>query len=319
MTASVVWRWRTELVPGASSARCEERTRFSASSNQRPLLFRQGRFTSSIVRRSPGTERPRMGGLLRLNSSRAAISDASMLSRMNTCSGTSQSSGHSPMKTPSRRSTVSAPRLPHWTNHYTARTSLRENVLSVVLAHDVDERGPAFLQDDVGGPPDRSLYLLGILDRAFPVPAHCTRDGAEVGSRLVDLHADVGARDVGAARVRHPLLMLPVVVVGPVVAHHREHRGAVVRRDPERAEVEHEIAGGLEVDDEAPGPLVCEGNADRHADLGRSAEARARVPVLTVEVPDLRRPAACGAGRQHPVVILDRLPHLGREARGRNG
>src|SRR5919199_4474529 len=102
MTASVVWRWRTELPPGASSARWDERTRFSASSNHRPLLLRHGRLTSSIVRRSPGTESPRIGGLFRLNSSRAAISDASRLSRTNTCSGTSHSSGHSPIPHPPR-------------------------------------------------------------------------------------------------------------------------------------------------------------------------------------------------------------------------
>src|ERR671939_366226 len=73
MYASVVCRWRTELPPGASSARCDERTRFSASSNQRPLLLRHGRLTSSIVRRSPGTARPRIGGLLRVETARILV------------------------------------------------------------------------------------------------------------------------------------------------------------------------------------------------------------------------------------------------------
>src|SRR3954463_1369469 len=103
------------------------------------------------------------------------------------------------------------------------------------------------------------------------------------------------ARAGGAARVPDPLLVLPVVVVRPVVEHDGEHGDAVVRGDPQRAEVEHQVAVRLEVDDEAPTPLVRERDADRHADLRRRSERRAGMPVLAVEVPELRCPARRGA------------------------
>jgi hypothetical protein len=44
--------------------------------------------------------------------------------------------------------------------------------------------------------------------------------------------------------------VLPVVVVRAVVEHDHEDRDAVIRRDPERTEVVHQVAVGLEVDDE---------------------------------------------------------------------
>src|SRR5438128_6224418 len=83
---------------------------------------------------------------------------------------------------------------------------------SVVLADDVDEGGASVGGDDLCRPPNSRAHSFRIIDRSFPVPAHRTRDRGEVGRRLVDLHPDVGARDVGAARSGDPLLVLPVVV-----------------------------------------------------------------------------------------------------------
>src|SRR5437667_5553946 len=44
------------------------------------------------------------------------------------------------------------------------------------------------------------------VDRPLAVPAERPRDGGEIRRRPVDLHADVGARDVRAAVARDPLL-----------------------------------------------------------------------------------------------------------------
>src|SRR5881396_267977 len=150
---------------------------------------------------------------------------------------------------------------------------------SVVLADDVDEGWASFGDDDVRRAPDSSLDSLRIIDRSFPEPAERTRDRGEVGRGLVDLHADVRPALVRAARAGDPFLMLPVVVVGAVVEHHREQGDSVVRGDPERAEVEHQVPVRLQVDDEAAAPLVRESDAEGDADLSRGAEARARMAV----------------------------------------
>src|SRR3954467_7054753 len=207
MTASVVWRCRTELPPGASSARCAERTRFSASSNHRPLLLRHGRLTSSIVRRSSGTTSPRTGGFWRLNSSRAVSSDASRLSSARTCSAISMWSGHSPIPV-----LLCGLVLPVEPGRHDTRGGLTIRPIdrSLRLTDDVDERRPPVLGDDGGGAPHGGLDRVGVLHRPLGVPPQAARDGGEVGRRAVYLHPDVRARDVRAAVARDPLLVLPV-------------------------------------------------------------------------------------------------------------
>jgi hypothetical protein len=71
----------------------------------------------------------------------------------------------------------------------------------------------------------------------------------------------MGARGVGAAGSGQNELVVPVVVIGAVVEHHGKHRDFVLGRDPEGAGVEHQIAVGLQIDDEPAGSFVCQGDA----------------------------------------------------------
>ena len=114
---------------------------------------------------------------------------------------------------------------------------------------------------------------------------------------------------------RHADLVLPVVVVGAVVVHHDQHRDLVLGRHPQRAGIEHQVAVGLDVDDELAGALVRQRDAERDADLRRGAELVAGRAVGLVEVPLLAHLVLQVVGRQHPVVILDHVVDLVAEAR----
>ena len=113
----------------------------------------------------------------------------------------------------------------------------------------VDEGGLALL-DLFDGALECRLEIVGVFERAFAVPAHRFRQAGEVGIRTVEIHADMRAVGVRAAGSGKNQLMVPVVVVSAIVEHHDKHRDLVFRRDPERAGVEHEIAVGLQIDDE---------------------------------------------------------------------
>ena len=73
---------------------------------------------------------------------------------------------------------------------------------------------------------------------------------AKSGAGSVDIHADIGAFDRRAALAGDRDLVLPVVVIGAVVVHHAEERDLVLGREPQRADIEHQIAVGLAIDDE---------------------------------------------------------------------
>ncbi len=92
----------------------------------------------------------------------------------------------------------------------------------------------------------------------------------------------------------------------------------MLRRDPQRACVEHEVAVGLHIDHEALLFAVGQRDAERDADLRGRAQRLARVAVRLVEVPELARPVLERARRQHPILALDRVPHFGGEARKRD-
>src|SRR5437762_3114396 len=82
---------------------------------------------------------------------------------------------------------------------------------------------------------------------------------------------DVGPRLVGAALLGDAKLMLPIVVVGAVVVHDREHRQPKIRRGPKRAGIEQQVAVGLDVHDELPVAAMCERDTERDPDLRRRA------------------------------------------------
>src|SRR5882757_1598788 len=137
---------------------------------------------------------------------------------------------------------------------------------------------------------DRALErrgdVLRLVDRAFRVPAHGLRHRGEVRFGVAHVYADVRALDRRAAQLGHPDLVLPVVVVGAVVVHDDQQRDAVLRRNPHRARVEHEIAVGLYVDDEAFLVAVRERHPQRDSELRGGAERASGVAIGPIEIPE---------------------------------
>src|SRR5688572_19608881 len=136
---------------------------------------------------------------------------------------------------------------------------------------------------------DCSLYCRadfgGIFDGTLGVPADPFGNMREIGRRAFEIHADIGARGIGAALMRHVNLMRPVVVIGAVVIHNDQHWNLILDRHPERAKIEHQVAVRLQVDDEFARALVRQSNTDRHADLSAGAKLAADVAIRPVEVP----------------------------------
>ncbi len=108
---------------------------------------------------------------------------------------------------------------------------------------------------------------------------------AKSGFGPKEVHADVGAGFRGTTLAGHADLVFPIVVVGPVVEHDHQERDLVLGGEPERAQVEHQIAVGLQVDHQAAATLVGQGDAQGDADLGRRAQGLARVPIGLVQIP----------------------------------
>ena len=104
-----------------------------------------------------------------------------------------------------------------------------------------------------------AVAALAVANSSFgPDYEALLRTTGEVRIGIVEVHADMGARRVGAAGSRQDELVVPVVVVGAVVEHDDEHGNFIFCRDPERAGIEHEIPVGLQVDDQTAGAFVRE-------------------------------------------------------------
>ena len=120
--------------------------------------------------------------------------------------------------------------------------------------------------------------------------------------------------------VGHALDVHDFLVIGAVVVHHRQQRNPVMRRGPQDAGRVHQIAVGLDADDEASVLLVRERRADgrRSAVADACAARRADVLIRLVERPQPHRPPAHEVDRRHerPVAVLDLRPQLGRQPRG---
>jgi hypothetical protein len=95
---------------------------------------------------------------------------------------------------------------------------------------------------------------------------------AKIRRRVHDVHADIGALFRRAALTGDRDLVLPIIVIGAIVVHHAEQRHLVLRREPKRARIEHQIAVGLAIDHEPAFAAMRECHADRHADLRAGAE-----------------------------------------------
>lgn len=144
------------------------------------------------------------------------------------------------------------------------RQTAREDcpVLSVVSAvtDGVDESGLAFF-DLLDGALERRLEVVAAFERSLRIPAHRFRQAGEIGIGTKEIHADMRAVGVGAASSGQDELMIPVIIVRAIVEHHDEHRDLILGCDPERAGVEHEIAVGLQIDDEASRTFIGKGGA----------------------------------------------------------
>ena len=94
--------------------------------------------------------------------------------------------------------------------------------------------------------------------------------------------ADMRARRCRGRDARHRLQIHDLLMIGAVVVHDVEHRNLVMRRRPQRAGHEHEVAVAVEGDREAAMPLV----GERRTERGRQRCSRCR-----------RRPSRRSTGR----------------------
>src|SRR6202048_5452834 len=80
------------------------------------------------------------------------------------------------------------------------------------------------------------------------------------------------------------------------------------------AGVVHQVAVGLEIDDQPAAAFVRERDSKRGPDLRSGTKLAPGVAVGAIEVPQLSRPLWQCPGGEQPVFVFDRLPHLEREA-----
>jgi hypothetical protein len=95
----------------------------------------------------------------------------------------------------------------------------------------------------------------------------------------------MGAAQIRTAGARHDDLMVPVVVIGTVVVHDDQQRDLVFRRHPQRAGVVHQVAVGLEIDDQPAIAFVRERDAKRGPDLRSGTKLAPGVAVAPIEIP----------------------------------
>src|SRR3989338_10403048 len=60
-------------------------------------------------------------------------------------------------------------------------------------------QGVLALLDLLDGALERGLKFVGAFEGSFAVPAHGARETREIGIRIVEVHADMGAGRIGAA------------------------------------------------------------------------------------------------------------------------
>ena len=77
------------------------------------------------------------------------------------------------------------------------------------VADGVDEGGLALL-DLLDGALERGLKFVGAFEGSFAVPAHGAREAREIGIRIEEVHADMGAAGIGAAGSGQNQLVVPI-------------------------------------------------------------------------------------------------------------
>ena len=133
----------------------------------------------------------------------------------------------------------------------------------------------------------------------------------------------MGAVDAALAPVGHALDAHDLLMIGAVVVHHVEDRQAADGGRPQDARRIHQIAVGIDRDGDAAMLLVGDRGARRRrraiADAGAAGDAG--VVIMLAHVPQPLRPAAdeiAGGRGQRPILVADRLEHLGAEPAGRD-
>src|SRR5579875_2475789 len=177
-------------------------------------------------------------------------------------------------------------------------------------ADGVDERHlPA--ADLLDGAGERGAERVGIRDRPRGPTAHAAGDTGHVGRRVGGAHADPGVLHGAAAYLGDAQLVLLVVVVAAVVADDDQQRQLVVRGGPQRLRRHHEVA----VADDGHRQLarVLAGHRRAGPVAQPTAATVAAVLARLRELPDPGREAARPAQRQHPLLALDGVVHLGHQ------
>jgi len=89
---------------------------------------------------------------------------------------------------------------------------------------------------------ERGSKVVRISDRCLAMDAHAARDGGVVGIRLLERGAGIHPVDAAAVPRRHGREVHVFLMVSSVVVHDIENRHLMVRRCPQRAGIEHEVA-----------------------------------------------------------------------------
>ena len=127
----------------------------------------------------------------------------------------------------------------------------------------------------------------------------------EVRRRAFEVHADIGALP-GRCRAGAPYgFDAPSRCSRRGCCTSRQHGNVIFNRHPESAEVEHQVAVGLNIDDSFPVPLYARATP---MDIPICVPVPSSRPTMTiglVEVPNLVHPFFQRVGGEHPVFIFD--------------
>src|SRR5262245_22787733 len=189
-------------------------------------------------------------------------------------------------------------------------------VRSAGLRERVDERGCPVLLHDLQTSLESRAYSLGGENGPFAVDAEALGQGGEVRRWSLQAHPDTDVLHGALPHLGDRQLVPDILIVGPVVEHHDQHRNVVMRGGPKRARRVQQVPVVLNADADLARPSERQRNAHGHAHPGPRAAASSDEPRCVRHLPESSLPAAQRAVRQNPVLAANRLPDLGGQPSG---
>src|SRR5262249_13269462 len=181
--------------------------------------------------------------------------------------------------------------------------------ISSRLRHRVDERKLSLLHD-VHPPREGALDVVGVEDGAFTMQTEALREHGEVRGGLLDADTDAYVLERALPQVGDRELVTDILIVGAVIEHDHQHGDVVVGGGPQRARRVQEVAVVLDADADLAGPTERERHAHRDSHSSSRASAAGDAARAVRHFPEPSLPAAQGAVREDPVVVLNDGPDL---------